>query len=171
MYSYEKARSMSNLVLTATPNIIMIIDPQLHIREFNSRAEEVFKTSKNAALTMYVFDFIDSTDYEECLKNHTSITRKKKHWKDYGMTVLETIVYIEETSYLLAIIEDVTEEEKSKEKLMEKKLGTVKMAQSVIDKQMTTAQEIAGLLGETTAETKAILLKLRDYMLSDEEEV
>lgn len=29
------------------------------------------------------------------------------------------------------------------------KLNTVKMAQSVIEKQMTTAQEIAGLLGET----------------------
>ena len=38
-------------------------------------------------------------------------------------------------------------------------------AQAVVEKQMTTAQEIAGLLGETTAETKAILTKLRDTLL------
>ena len=36
------------------------------------------------------------------------------------------------------------------------------MAQAVIDKQMMVAQEIAGLLGETTAETKVTLSKLRD---------
>ena len=49
--------------------------------------------------------------------------------------------------------------------MLEQKLNTVKMAQSVIEKQMTTAPEIAGLLGETTAETKAILTKLRDTLL------
>ena len=51
------------------------------------------------------------------------------------------------------------------EQMLEQKHNTVKMAQSVIEKQMTTAQEIAGLLGETTAETKAILTKLRDTLL------
>ena len=41
------------------------------------------------------------------------------------------------------------------------------MAQRVIDKQMLVAQEIAGLLGETTAETKVTLTKLRDTILYD----
>ena len=44
------------------------------------------------------------------------------------------------------------------------------MAQKVIDKQMMIAQEIAGLLGETTAETKVTLTKLRDSMLAQEDE-
>ena len=44
------------------------------------------------------------------------------------------------------------------------------MAQRVIDKQMMVAQEIAGLLGETTAETKVTLTKLRDSILFDGEE-
>ena len=45
----------------------------------------------------------------------------------------------------------------------------VNIAQKVIDKQMMVAQEIAGLLGETTAETKMTLTKLRDSMLSEED--
>ena len=41
-------------------------------------------------------------------------------------------------------------------------------AQEVIGRQMKTAQEIAGLLGETTAETKVLLVKLMN--LFEEEE-
>ena len=45
------------------------------------------------------------------------------------------------------------------------------MAQQVIDKQMTVAQQIAGLLGETTAETKVSLTKIGRILLKDGEEV
>ena len=42
------------------------------------------------------------------------------------------------------------------------------MAQKVIDRQMFVAQEIAGLLGETTAETKVTLNRLRDMISQDD---
>ena len=64
---------------------------------------------------------------------------------------------------------DVTREEKVKEQRYNLKVETVEMAQKVIEKQMMVAQEIAGLLGETTAETKVTLTKLRDSILNDEE--
>ena len=41
------------------------------------------------------------------------------------------------------------------------------MAQKVIEKQMIAAQEIASLLGETTAETKVTLNLLKDLMLDE----
>ena len=49
------------------------------------------------------------------------------------------------------------------------KLEAMEIAQKVIDKQMTAAQEIAGLLGETTAETKVTMMKLRDSLLEEDE--
>ena len=48
------------------------------------------------------------------------------------------------------------------------KLESVDMAQKVIDKQMTVAQQIASLLGETTAETKVTLNKLKNLIASEE---
>ena len=42
-------------------------------------------------------------------------------------------------------------------------------AQKGIEKQMMVAQEIAGLLGETTAETKVTLTKLRESILNEED--
>ena len=49
----------------------------------------------------------------------------------------------------------------SKEELLAMKKNTLLLTQEVINKQMTVAQEIASLLGETTAETKVALTKLK----------
>ncbi len=166
--SYENTRSQANVVLEVTPNIIMIFDKELRIREFNKRAEEVFHTSRRDAMQRYLFEFVETDDFEEVYQTHVNKLRVKRKWEQYNMTVLETIVYIQNSDQVLTIIEDVTEEEKRTENLLDQKLSTVKLAQSVIDKQMTTAQQIAGLLGETTAETKAILTKLRNSLLEDE---
>lgn len=166
--SYENARSQANVVLETTPNIIIIFDKEFRIKEFNRKAEEVFHTTRREAMRMYLFEFVDTEDFEEVYHTHVNKLRVKRKWEQYHMTVLETIVYIESSDRVLTIIEDVTEEEKRANALLDKKLNTVKLAQSVIDKQMRTAQEIAGLLGETTAETKAILTKLRDSLLEDE---
>ena len=81
----------------------------------------------------------------------------------------ETIVYIEKLDAVLVMFRDVTREEKVKEQRYNLKVETVEMAQKVIEKQMMVAQEIAGLLGETTAETKVTLTKLRDSILNDED--
>ena len=69
---------------------------------------------------------------------------------------------------LLCILQDVSREEERLEKEYDKKLQMVSSAQEVIDKQMMVAQEIAGLLGETTAETKIILSRLGDLILAED---
>lgn len=71
---------------------------------------------------------------------------------------------------MLVIYQDITERGEGEEKRYRLKMETIDAAQKVIDKQMMVAQEIAGLLGETTAETKVTLTKLRDSILMDEEE-
>ena len=64
---------------------------------------------------------------------------------------------------------DITREEQVREQHYNLKIETVEMAQKVIEKQMMVAQEIAGLLGETTAETKVTLTKLERFHLNEEE--
>ena len=77
------------------------------------------------------------------------------------------IIYIDEMDAMLAIFQDITDEEVEMERQLQMRMDTVDIAQQVIDKQMTVAQEIAGLLGETTAETKVILTQLRDSMMKE----
>ena len=85
------------------------------------------------------------------------------------MKAEEKIIYIPAMESVLIIYQDITREEKAKVKHYNLKMETVAMAKRVIDKQMMVAQEIAGLLGETTAETKVTLTKLRDSILLDGE--
>lgn len=166
--SYEKAKSLSNLVMENAPNIIFIVDNEMKIIEFNPKAEEYFKLSRSEALTRYLYELMDTKDFDEVFFTLQPIVRKKAKVPELGITSLITIVPVENQERLLAIFQDISEEEAQLERLYDKRLETVKMAQEVVDKQMRTAQEIAGLLGETTAETKSILTKVRDMMLADD---
>ena len=56
---------------------------------------------------------------------------------------MENIIYIEEMDAMLAIFQDVTDEEAEMERQLQMRMDTVDIAQQVIDKQMTVAQEIA----------------------------
>ena len=85
----------------------------------------------------------------------------------YGIITEQTIVYSEEKNMAIAIINDITREEEMKKAVHRRKLDSVEMAQKVIDKQMVVAQQIASLLGETTAETKVTLNKLKDLIDSE----
>ena len=77
-------------------------------------------------------------------------------------------MYIEKENAVLATFIDITREEELAKEEYERKLETIDLAQKVIHKQMMVAQEIAGLLGETTAETKATLNQLKRSMLEDD---
>ena len=66
-------------------------------------------------------------------------------------------------------MQDVTEDENRRQELDDLRMKTVDIAQNVIDKQMRVAHEIASLLGETTAETKIALNKLKDVVMEEGE--
>ena len=68
---------------------------------------------------------------------------------------------------LIGILRDITEEEQQRERKEEISRHTVEIADKVVDKQMRIVQEIASLLGETAAETKIALTKLKES-ISDE---
>lgn len=167
-YNFEMANSKANTVLEVTPNAILIADASMKITEFNKKAEEIFGIHRSNALNMYLFDLMETDDAEQVIRTHQPIHRKKYELKSYGIMSLMTIVYTSNQDSILIILQDITEEEKELEKQYMLKIDTVEMAQKVIDKQMMVAQEIAGLLGETTAETKATLNRLKRTILSDD---
>ena len=169
-YAVAQAESMSNIVMDVTPSMILIVDKDMRIRECNKKAQEMLDVSREEALERYIFEFMDEKDIEEVLLTGESVIHKKINIESMKLTVLETIIYIDSLESVLVTYQDITKEEKAKEQHYNLKMETVEMAQKVIDKQMMVAQEIAGLLGETTAETKVTLSKLRDSILFEEEE-
>ena len=86
---------------------------------------------------------------------------------EYNRYIEQTIVRDADSKMLICIMSDVTEEEKERKKKEEISRQTVEVADKVVDKQMRIVQEIASLLGETAAETKIALTKLKES-ISDE---
>ena len=119
---------------------------------------------------MYLYEFIDPVDFQWVFDTHQNIHGKRVSYPEYHLSTLQNIVYIEKENAVLATFIDITREEELAQEDYEKKLETIDLAQKVIHKQMMVAQEIAGLLGETTAETKVTLSRLRDSILFEEEE-
>ena len=80
---------------------------------------------------------------------------------------IKTVVYDRDSHLLIGIMRDITDEEAEREKKENISRQTVEVADKVVEKQMRIVQEIASLLGETAAETKIALSKLKES-ISDE---
>ena len=81
--------------------------------------------------------------------------------------VEQSLVRVGNQHVYLLMLKDITLEERQRESRLEFSNNAALIAQNVIDKQMRVAQEIASLLGETTAETKLALNKLKKSILSE----
>jgi uncharacterized Fe-S cluster-containing protein len=78
--------------------------------------------------------------------------------------VEQSVVNVPKSNVMILILKDITEAERQKNKDQKLREGTIEITQRVIEKQMRVAQEIASLLGETTAETKVALTRLKKTM-------
>ena len=166
-YMHEKAESLSNLVMETSPNVVLIVDKDMKILEYSAVGEKYFGKTRSEALNMYLYEFIDPVDFQWVYDTHQNIHGKKVTYPELKLSTLQNIVYIEKEDVVLATFIDITKEEEQARADYEKKLETIDLAQRVIHKQMMVAQEIAGLLGETTADTKTTLTQLCRSMLEE----
>ena len=166
-FMYDKSESFASLVMDTSPNIVLIVDENMKILEYSQAGEKYFGKSRAEALQMYLYEFIDPTDFQWVFDTRQNIHGKKVNYPEYSLDTLQNIVYIEKEHVVLATFIDITKEEEQARQDYMKKLDTIDLAQKVIHKQMMVAQEIAGLLGETTADTKTTLMTLCKSLLED----
>lgn len=167
-YLLESAQSMANVILDNTPNMILVADSDYKLVELNHAAQQFLGLSRSQGLTHYIYEFFEISDFEYVLSTGKSITDKKVTLSD-GSVAVETLTYLPKRQSVMAVLRDVTAEEEKERQLYKLRVDTMEMAQKVISRQMVAAQEIASLLGETTAETKSTLTKLKDMILSGDE--
>lgn len=166
-YISDLTQSLSNVTLSVTPNSIIAVDRDMRIIECNLAAQKQFGVTRKQALHSYLFEYMDHKDFENTFITQLNTYDKKVEIPQLGIVTEQTLIYVREQNIVIGIIRDVTEEEKKSQSVYHMKLESVEMAQKVIDKQMTVAQEIASLLGETTAETKVTLNKLKDLISNE----
>lgn len=166
-YMRERAESISNVIIHSTPNAIFALTEELNIHEVNMAARRIFKLENDELQNKKISEIIDCPDIYSVNDTKKDIINKKFFYENYNLIVEQSILYIKENHMIILIIKDITNDEKKQIQMHRVQSETVEIAQKVIDKQMRVAQEIASLLGETTAETKVALTKLKNSIQSE----
>lgn len=163
-----RTQSFSDTVLGNTPNGIFVLNESLEVQQINKSALSMMNIrSMSDVLGEPVVRILDPKDFMNVRNSGNAIRDKKMYLAEYEKYVEMTIIYDREYKIILCIMRDVTEEYRIKEKKEAVNKKTVETADKVVDKQMRVVQEIASLLGETVAETKIALTKLKET-ISDE---
>ena len=168
-YARDRAEAESNHLFEFMPNGIVLTDKNMKIADVNPKALEILGGRKEDYLKtdvreVMLTDFIEDARLKEkdVISDVVKCSKLKK-------VLAVTFFRITRHNLYTIVIDDMTEtaEKHKKEHLM--RAEAIDVAQDVVRKQMRIAQDIASLLGETTAETKLAVNKLKAMLVTDED--
>jgi len=164
----EKAESFSDKILRNIPSGVIVLNEQMQVQQINPAACEIVNLkSRQDVLGENIVRILDPQPYFEVYQTGRNIRDKRVYLAEYKRYVEQSIIYDKSYHIILGILRDITAEEDSRASREQIERHTIEVTNQVIEKQMRTVQEIASLLGETTAETKVALTKLKES-LTDE---
>lgn len=164
----EKAENFSDNIIYNMPNSVMVLNEDLQIQQINRAAKQLFGiTNKTDILGEPIIRILNPAVYLEVMTTRRNVRDKLTYLDDYQKYIEETIIYDKTYHIIISIMKDVTIEEKSKLNKEKVNRQTAEIADKVIEKQMRVVQEIASLLGETTAETKIALTNLKESLYNE----
>ena len=167
-YLKDKAESFSDTIVKNTPNGLIVLNDKLEVQQINAAAREIMNIrSASDVLGDQVVRILDPKVFLQVLETGRGVYNSREYLAEYKRFVEQTVVYDRESRMLVCIMRDVTDEQREREKKEDISRKTVEVADKVVEKQMRIVQEIASLLGETAAETKIALSKLKES-ISDE---
>lgn len=167
-YLKEKAESFSDCIVSNTPNALIVVNDALEVQQINPAARKILNVRyASDILGDQIVRILDPKPFLDVLESKRDIRNRKTYLAEYDKFVEQTVIYDTNYHMLLCIMRDITEQETEREKREKLRNQTVETADNVVDKQMRIVQEIASLLGETAAETKIALTKLKES-ISDE---
>jgi len=164
-YLMDKAESFSDNIIKNTPNGILVLNESLEVQQINAAACHMTGVkSAGDVLGEQVVRILDPHVFFEVMRTGHNVYEKWTYLAEYQRYVTQTVIYDRSYNIIILIMRDVTEEENNRAGKAEISRKTIEITDKVIEKQMRTVQEIASLLGETAAETKIALTKLKETL-------
>ena len=165
----ERAQSLSDVVLDHTPNGIIITDDDLIIRDMNLSARKMLDLNMVNPVGLPLEGILPNEDLMDLIRR---TGRKASHfhcyYEMYDRLFEHAIVNVQSQSLRVVILMDRTAETLQEIAMAQARAKTMEDTQKVINDQMRTDQEIASMLGETTAGTKVALLNLQKVVNGEE---
>ena len=164
----DKAESFSDTIVKNTPNGLIVVNDLLEVQQINTAALKILNLrAASDVMGTQVVRILDPLPFMNVQQNRRGIYNERTFLAEYDRYVEMTVVPDKESNMLICIMTDVTEEETARRRKEDISRQTVEVADKVVDKQMRIVQEIASLLGETAAETKIALSKLKESITDE----
>ena len=162
-YLIDRSDRFSNTILDNSPIGIMVVNDTLEVQQVNIAAMRMMNIkSRTDIMGEPVMRIMDPAPFVSCLQGGKRINGQRDYYAEFDEFLELTLVNDKTAGHLIAFFRDVTAEEKQRKAKEEMSRQTAETADKVVDKQMRIVQEIASLLGETAAETKIVLTKLKE---------
>ena len=159
----DKAESFSDTIVRNTPYGLIVLNENLEVQQVNRAARKIMNIRASSdVLGEPGIRSLDPTVCAGVMSTGRSVRDQRVYLAEYKKYVEQTVVYDPDSHLLVGIMRDITDDEAEREKKARINKQTVEVADTVVEKQMRIVQEIASLLGETAAETKIALTKLKE---------
>lgn len=167
-YLKDKAESFSDTIVKSSPDGLIVLNEDLEVQQINAAAQKLMNVRcASDVLGESVVRILDPTVFAQVKNTGRGIRSQRVYLAEYKRYVEQTVVYDRDSRLLVGIMRDITDEELEREKKENISRQTIEVADKVVDKQMRIVQEIASLLGETAAETKIALTKLKESITDE----
>lgn len=167
-YLKDRAESFSDTIISNTPNAIIALNENLEIQQINKAALKLMNIGRASdVMGEQVIRVLDPGVFIDVMDSGKSVHDERIYLTEYDKYVEQTVLYDREYHVIICLMRDVTDEEKVKERKEDVNRTTADIADKVVENQMRIVQEIASLLGETAAETKVALMKLKESIANE----
>ena len=167
-YLKDKAESFSDTIVENTPNGLIVLNEKLEVQQINGAARRMLNIrAASDVMGAHVARILEPDVFLNVLNSRRNILSHRAYLAEYKRYMDMTVMYDHDSRLLICIMRDVTEEETARDRKESISRQTIEVADRVVDKQMRIVQEIASLLGETAAETKIALAKLKESSINE----
>ena len=164
----DKAESFSDTIVKNSPIALVVVNDQFEVQQINNAALKLMNLrSADDVLGDQVVRILDPLPFMTVQSTGRSVVNQHAYLAEYRRYVEQIIVQDRESRMMVCSMRDITNEETEREKKEKITQQTVEVADKVVEKQMRIVQEIASLLGETAAETKIALAKLKESITDE----
>ncbi|MBQ8496137.1 MAG: 4Fe-4S binding protein [Clostridia bacterium] len=164
----DRAENFSDTIIKNTPNGVFVLNENLEVQQINRAALRMMNIMRESdVLGEPVVRIMDPKLFMDVKRTGRGVSGMHVYLAEYDRYVDQTVIFDRESRILICIMRDVTDEETAREKKEEVNRQTIEIADKVVQNQMRIVQEIASLLGETAAETKIALTKLKESIADE----
>jgi PAS domain S-box-containing protein len=162
-YMRKRAESLAVDIVRNSPEGVMIVDPDMNIVDINASAMKMLglNGTPESVVGRPVAESFQPIDFYNAYSKKQRVENPQLHIQATNRYLSLTVSLLSEQNLLFGLMKDISDMVNYDKKLEKVRMDTISTTDDLIMKQMRVAQEIASLLGETTAETKVALLKLK----------